>query len=61
MFRDFLQIRAPCTIILRHSSNVGSMLTHRLRRWANIELALDDNLVFATTDSEKSPHSLVVY
>ena len=31
----------------RHSLKVGSMLAHRLRRWANIEPTLGESLVFA--------------
>ena len=30
-----------------HSSNAVLMLAHRLRRWTNIETALDECLVFA--------------
>ena len=36
----------------RHSSNVGSMLVQRLRRWPNIEPTLAERLVF-----ENSPFS----
>ena len=43
---------SPCTQITRHCSNAGLMLAQRLRRWSNINLTLDQFLVFAGINSD---------
>ena len=40
---DFIMLIHPCG----HSPNAVSMLAYRLRRWPNIETALDECPVFA--------------
>ena len=41
----------------KHWTNVGSMLTHRLRRWSNIDPTLYQCLVFAGTSAANTRHS----
>ena len=39
----------------RHSPNAGSMLTHRLRGWPNIEPTLGERLVIVWLEVEAQP------
>ena len=46
----------------RQGSNVGSMLAHRLRRWSNIDPALDQSVMFTEKMAEwSSDHDHVLF